>query len=107
MFNLKSIVMKRKKMLFSIVMFVFILIVVGYNLIVSYSVILTDSAYINLSNIEALAQGESNNGYSCTATYDCGPILSGSVSCTGKVCSRGLDWTKGAYVECDGNRTYC
>lgn len=98
--------MKRKKF-FPIVMLGFVLIAVGYNFIASYSAILTDFTYINLSNIEALAQDESNNGYSCTATYDCGPIFSGSVSCTGKVCKRGIDWSKGAYVECDGNRTYC
>ena len=93
----------KRKMFFPIVMFGFVLIAVGYNLLASYSVILTDSTYINLSNIEALAQDESNNGYSCTVTVDCGDlILAGSVSCTGKSCNRGLDWSKGAYVECDG-----
>ena len=97
----------KRKMLFSVIMFGFILIAVGYNLIVSYNVALIDPTYINLSNIEALAQNESNDGYSCTATVDCGPIFPGSVSCTGKVCSRGIDWSKGAYVECDGKRTYC
>ena len=85
----------KRKMFFPIVMFGFVLIAVGYNLLASYSVILTDSTYINLSNIEALAQDESNNGYSCTVTVDCGDlILAGSVSCTGKSCNRGLDGLK-------------
>lgn len=65
--------------------------------------------HLTLANIEALAQSEEDGeeNYSCTVTVDCGLPLGGSISCTGKVCSRGLDWSKGAYVECDGHKTYC
>lgn len=64
---------------------------------------------LTLANIEALAQSEESGGgnYSCTATVNCGLPLGGSISCTGTVCSRGLDWLNGAYVECDGHKTYC
>ena len=52
--------------------------------------------------------GQSENGdYSCTVTVDCSFPLQGTISCTGKVCKRGLSFSSGAYVECDGRKTYC
>lgn len=59
-----------------------------------------------LTHVEGLAQGEDGN-YSCTVTVECGFPLTGSISCSGQNCSRGLDWSNGACVECDGNKTYC
>ena len=48
--------------------------------------------------------GGSGGTSSCTATSKCysGGMEVGSVSCTGKTCSRGTGW-----VKCDGNTTYC
>ena len=71
-------------------------------------------ANMKMLTLECLAMGEGTDtgeggggNYSCTVTVECGFPLSGSVSCSGKKCSRGLDWLNGAYVECDGNKTYC
>lgn len=74
-------------------------------------------ADITLANIEALADNESGGGsYSCTATTNCydasGTNVTGSVSCTGQICSRGVIdggfWGEDTYyVECDGHRTVC
>jgi hypothetical protein len=63
------------------------------------------SSSIYLANQEALA---SENGYSCTATYNCS-YNSGSISCTGvKECKRGTStFLHTPWVECDGKRTYC
>jgi hypothetical protein len=43
-------------------------------------------------------------GTTCTVTSKCfaGGIETGSVSCSGRTCSRGTGW-----VKCDGNTTYC
>ena len=92
--------MKRKFL--GIITVITVVVAVGYNMyaIQNKKIRLTD---FTLFNIEALAQNEGGN-YSCTVTVDCGFPLSGSISCTGE---RGLDWSSGAYVECDGNRTYC
>lgn len=95
--------MKRKKVESIAVVIVFM--VTFLNLYVTLSRKF-DLADLTLADIEVLAQSEGGN-YSCTVTVDCGYPLSGSVSCTGKECSRGLDWEKGAYVECDNKRTYC
>ncbi len=51
--------------------------------------------------------GSGGNQTSCTVTSNCYDQLhslhvSGSVSCTGTICSRGHQW-----VECDGIRTEC
>lgn len=95
--------MKRK--LFSAICIVSIIMVAGHSMYIAQDqgIKLAD---LKLINVEALAQNESGN-YSCTVTVDCGLPLTGSISCTGSVCKRGFDWTKGSYVECDGRRTYC
>lgn len=66
------------------------------------------------TNIEALTFDETPGGsgggaYSCSATTQCSAIFPNStISCTGdNYCKRGLDIVKGAYVECDGHKTYC
>ena len=94
-----------KRNFLGIITVIIVVVAVGYNIyaIQNKKTRLTD---LTLFNIEALAQNEGGN-YSCTVTVDCGFPLSGSISCTGNVCERGLDWSNGAYVECDGNRTYC
>ena len=94
-----------KRNFLGIITVIIVVVAVGYNMyaIQNKKTRLTD---LTLFNIEALAQNEGGN-YSCTVTVDCGFPLSGSISCTGNVCERGLDWSSGAYVECDGNRTYC
>lgn len=98
--------MRRKIIVLVIVLGV--ITVAGYNMYIALSgnQNLRNLTSINLSNIEALAQNESDK-YSCTVTVECGFPLMGSISCTGNSCSRGLDWSSGAYVECDGRRTYC
>lgn len=58
-----------------------------------------------LDSIEGVASGESGNGTTCTATSKCfslGGVEMGSVSCSGKSCTRGAGW-----VECDGVKTKC
>lgn len=63
------------------------------------------------ANVQALtrSEGGSGGGYSCTVTTQCSAIFPNStISCTGvSSCKRGLDMLRGAYVECDGNKTYC
>jgi hypothetical protein len=65
----------------------------------------TNSSEIVCNDLEHLftlafaSDGESDGGYSCSVTSEC---YSGSVSCTGQVCSRGSGW-----VKCDGNKTEC
>ena len=50
---------------------------------------------IIFENIEAMGQSE-NGDYSCTVTVDCSFPLQGTISCTGKVCKRGLSFSSGA-----------
>ena len=95
--------MKIIKKIAAIVMVAAVAVTAGWNFYQNTQEVAMNE--LGLANVEALASGE--NGYSCTATVDCGFPLYGSVSCTGSVCSRGLDWSNGSYVECDGNRTYC
>ena len=77
---------------------------------------------ITLKDIESFALhengGDSESGgdkYSCTVTSNCislSGVVTGSVSCTGKECSRGVEsgglfGIDVPYVECDGKRTRC
>lgn len=94
--------MKRKRM---ILIAMAVAVISGYNLYVAQSQKVISPDFL-LGNLEVLAQGESGN-YSCTATVECGFPMPGSVSCSGQKCSRGMDWSKGSYVECDVKRTYC
>lgn len=93
-----------KKKVSGIIVVVVIAIVAGYN---AYASVIKDVKWVDfvLADVEALAQNENGN-YSCTVSVDCGWPLLGSISCTGINCSRGIGWS-GAYVECNGNRTYC
>ena len=63
------------------------------------------------ANIEALTLDEPGGGgaYSCTVTTQCSPIFPNStISCSGdSYCKRGIDITRGGYVDFDGNKTYC
>jgi len=56
---------------------------------------------VMLDDIEALATDGSDSGYSCSVTSNCAGNT-GSVSCTGQICERGLGW-----VKCDGKKTVC
>ena len=97
-----------KKLIFLITFIAVVAITAGYNMYIALDKKVYMAEFI-LTNVEALAQPENggSGNYSCTATVDCGLPLGGSVSCSGQRCSRGIDWTRGAYVECDGNKTFC
>lgn len=97
-----------KKLILKITIIMVVSIIAGYNVYVALDKKLSMTEFI-LANVEALAQPENggSGNYSCTATVDCGFPLGGSVSCSGQKCSRGIDWTRGSYVECDGYKTFC
>lgn len=92
-------------------------VLLGSVLMTAYSTRTNDYKVVlplSIADIEALGDPENGNT-SCTATSNCFDLsgkLVGSVSCTGKVCTRGVE--KGGlfgrdvpYVECDGQRTRC
>ena len=72
-----------------------------------------------LSEVETLAGNEAGDKDdeskpTCTVTYNCtfGTINTGSISCTGTICSRGLHYSEKkdmvvGYVTCDGITTEC
>ncbi|WP_024995215.1 NVEALA domain-containing protein [Phocaeicola paurosaccharolyticus] len=94
-----------KKLISKIIALLIITIITCYNINATKN---DKPKFSNLlfENIEAMGQSE-NGDYSCTVTVDCSFPLQGTISCTGKVCKRGLSFSSGAYVECDGRKTYC
>ncbi|RNC63259.1 NVEALA domain-containing protein [Proteiniphilum sp. X52] len=65
-----------------------------------------DLSDLALSNVEALAQGESGGGSTCSVKITC--LDGAEISCSGTSCryTRDESHTIG-YVCCDDNYTYC
>jgi hypothetical protein len=100
--QIKSKKVMNKKQLFTGIFAIALVVAAGYGVKSSMNddVLMDD---LVKAHIEALANGESGNGYSCKASVSCGSNVNDYVECTGvKYCLRGRH-----YVECDDKKSYC